>query len=289
LNSTHPGNINTKRIIFTTLLIRLRVFNCLNIGRTRFLIFTMSQKLITLVTGANQGLGYYAAQHLAATGEHIVLIGSRSLDKGTAAVKKLLDNNPEFNPSNLKAIQLDITDDKSIERAAEHVKSKYGHLSILINNAGIAGYPWSGSQTLREKFLTIYNTNVFGTAAVTDVFLPLIKASPATCRRIVFVSSTLGSMAHASEGIPAAATKFLQYSSSKSALNMIALHYASELKDHEIPVVVVCPGYCATNLNGYSGYKEAKDGADELLSAATKGGFEMHGKCVHEGGQIMSW
>lgn len=249
----------------------------------------MPSQLVTLITGANQGLGYYTAQHLAADGKYLVIIGSRSLEKGTGAVKQLLTDNPEFDPSSIDAIQIDITNDSSIEAAAEIVKGRYGRLDILINNAGITGSPWNGNETLREKFFTIYNTNVFGTAVVTDAFLPLIKESDAPGRRIVFVSSSLGGMTRAAEGIPDAALRFLQYSSSKSALNMIALHYASELKEAGIAVVAVCPGYCRTNLNGYSGYKNPKDGASELVYAASQGGSEMSGKWVNEGGKFLSW
>src|SRR2546430_2426271 len=98
----------------------------------------MSNPLLVLVTGANQGLGYYATQILAKTGKYHVLLGSRDLEKGKSAVKSLLEDS-DISPSAIEPIQIDITSDESIKRAAANVLAKYGKLDILINNAGIAG------------------------------------------------------------------------------------------------------------------------------------------------------
>jgi len=97
----------------------------------------MSNPLLVLVTGANQGLGYYATQILAKTGKYHVILGSRDLEKGKSAVKSLLEDS-DISPSAIEPIQIDITSDESIKRAAADVLAKYGKLDILINNAGIA-------------------------------------------------------------------------------------------------------------------------------------------------------
>jgi NAD(P)-dependent dehydrogenase (short-subunit alcohol dehydrogenase family) len=244
----------------------------------------MTDQLITLVTGANQGLGYYAVEHLALTGKHHVLLGSRSLEKGEAAIEKLVESNPKVKASTITAVQIDITDDNSIAALATLIKDKYKKLDILINNAAIASVGNS-----REVWNSIFNTNVAGTAMLTEALLPLLRAStaPAPGRRIVFVSSTLGSMNVAAENY--LGKDYVQYSSSKTALNMLVLHYTNVLKEDGIAVLAVCPGFCATNLNGYAGAREATDGAGEIFYAATEGGAEMTGKFVNQGGKIVPW
>jgi len=243
----------------------------------------MPQRLLVLVTGANQGIGYYTSQHLAATGNYHVLMGARSFVRAGEAAKKLSES--KAIPSDLlEPIEVNLSSDDSISAAVEKVRSKYGHLDILINNAGIAGGPnFKGTETTREKFQMIYDTNVSGTAVVTDAFLPLLKASKAAspARRIVFVSSELGSMDVAARGLTN--LQYTQYNCSKAALNMLALNYLKRLKDENITVVVTTPGFCGTNLNAYAGTRSPEDGATEIVYAATQqenGTFMKSGNVV---------
>ncbi|KAF2404692.1 NAD(P)-binding protein [Trichodelitschia bisporula] len=243
----------------------------------------MSQQLLTLVTGANQGLGYYAAEILTTQHNHKVLVGCRDLEKGKAAVAKLLEANPPLDPSQLEPIVIDLEKDDTITAAAEYIKTKYGYLDILINNA--AGYTFFQDE-MRKEFNHSYNTNVVGTHLVTQALVPLLKASkaPAPGRRIVFVSSTLGSVAVTLSRPPQ--TAYLGYSITKSALNGLAGYYTVLLKEDGITVTIVCPGYCATNLNNYSGTAPPEDGAKELVAMATQGGLDMTGKWFRNGEEV---
>lgn len=120
------------------------------------------------ILGANQGIGYYTALLLAqsSSGYHI-LVGSRSFSRGEAAVESLTAacSKVEFTP-----VQLDVTDDSSIQSAFDFVKEKYGRLDVLINNAGISIEPRADSKdkSIRQVLQEIYSTNVFGAAAVTE-------------------------------------------------------------------------------------------------------------------------
>ncbi|TDZ32285.1 Short-chain dehydrogenase/reductase tropE [Colletotrichum trifolii] len=93
---------------------------------------------------------------------------------------------------NVEPLVLDITSDNSIKSAVDIVQAKFGHLDVLINNAAILlGRP---EDSIRQRLTTVFDTNVFGTIAVTEAFIPLLRNSTKV-KRIVFVSSGLGSLA----------------------------------------------------------------------------------------------
>jgi NAD(P)-dependent dehydrogenase (short-subunit alcohol dehydrogenase family) len=83
---------------------------------------------ITLITGANKGLGRETARRLLVAG-HTVWLGARDGDRGRAVAVEL----------GARFVQLDVTDDHSVAAAAATVEREHGVLNVLINNAGIAG------------------------------------------------------------------------------------------------------------------------------------------------------
>ena len=87
-------------------------------------MYGTSSKLVTLVTGANQGIGYHTARKLAASGKYHVLLGSRDLSKGQKAAETIASDNVE-------ALQIDVDSDSSIKSAAETVEEKFGRLDVV--------------------------------------------------------------------------------------------------------------------------------------------------------------
>lgn len=189
----------------------------------------MSDKTLVLITGANQGLGYYAAQQMAATGKYHVLIGSRDINKAKKAIEQLgADDSVKLDTKDLEPIQIDVCSDDSIKKAAQVVKEKYAVLDILLNNAGIATAQAASEDgkgpTLRELYHQHYDTNLFGTAVVTEAFLPLLKKSTVPGgKRIAFTSSGLSSLEWAVTRTDGgyAGSMYPLYRSTKTALNMI--------------------------------------------------------------------
>ncbi|OHF02572.1 hypothetical protein CORC01_02267 [Colletotrichum orchidophilum] len=134
---------------------------------------------VALVTGANQGIGYEIAKRLASEHPdyHVFMTGRRK-----EAIEKAASELQEAG-LNVEPLVLDITSDDSIKSALDIIRSKFGHLDVLINNAGIlSGKP---EDSIRQKLTTVYDTNVFGTIAVTDAFIPLLCESTKV-RRVVF-------------------------------------------------------------------------------------------------------
>jgi NAD(P)-dependent dehydrogenase (short-subunit alcohol dehydrogenase family) len=105
---------------------------------------------------------------------------------------------------------------------------------------------------------------------VTNAFLPLLRRS--AHGRIVNVSSEVGSITGTLDpDSPLYPMASIPYPSSKSALNMVTAMYAKELRDAGIKVNAANPGYCATDLNGNSGFRSPAQGAASIAALATIG------------------
>src|SRR5665213_3301573 len=110
---------------------------------------------IALVTGANKGIGREISRQLAAKGT-LVLMGARDRERGENAVAELrAQGSVEF-------IQIDVTSQSSVDRAAAEVERRHGRLDVLVNNAGVA-FDWFPASELSVDILEkTFETNVFG-------------------------------------------------------------------------------------------------------------------------------
>lgn len=176
-----------------------------------------------------------------------------------------------------------VTSDNSIVTAAHQVASKFGRLDVLINNAGVSlNEVGLSSPTLRKTYQDLFAVNTFGAAITTEAFIPLLSASSAP--RIVFVSSVMGSLAVRWQHPVALPI----YRSSKSALNMLMRDYAVKYKDQGWKINASCPGYCATNLNGFAGIDTPESGAINVVRLATLGDDGETGTFSNKEG-VIAW
>lgn len=215
----------------------------------------------TLITGANKGLGFETARRLIAAG-HTVYVGSRDAERGRRAAEQL----------GARAVQLDVTDDASVQAAAKTIEAD-GGLDVLVNNAGIeargAGNTVVGAADLTADLMReTFETNVFGMVRVTHAFLPLLQRSTAPV--VVNLSSGLASLAGVSDaGTPAYAYPGVAYPASKTAVNMITVQYAKALPNMRINAVE--PGFTRTDLNGNTGVQTVEQGAEIIVRMAQVG------------------
>ena len=219
---------------------------------------------IALITGANKGIGFATARQLAVRGM-TVLVGARDEARGEQAAQTLRGEGADA-----RFLALDVTSDESVRQAAERIAAGFGRLDVLVNNAGIARGDRTGrpSETTRQTLREVYETNEFGPDALTNPVLPLLRQAPAA--RIVNVSSEVGSIASMTDpASPMWPTASIPYPSSKSALNMITAMYAKELQGTPMKVNAANPGYCATDLNGRSGFRTPEQGAEISVHLAT--------------------
>ncbi len=230
-----------------------------------------------LVTGANKGIGLEVARQLAQNG-FFVYLGSRNLESGSAAVEKLKIEGI----SNIEAIQLDVTDQGSINTARITIGKKTEVLDVLVNNAGISGgFPQSALDATIDQFKTVYATNVFGVVSVTQAFIDLLKKSPEP--RIVNVSTSMASLTLAADpSVPGYDNKMAVYQSSKSALNMYTINLAYNLRDLPFKVNMVCPGYTKTDFTGHQGTSTVEEAGQRIAKYALIGQDGPTGKFISE-------
>ncbi len=223
----------------------------------------MNAQRITLITGANKGIGQQVSRELALLG-HTVLIGARSATRGSEAAAKLSGEG-----LNAVFVPIDVTDYATIKTAADLISERFGRLDVLINNAGIAldaGIP--PSQLSMDTFRKTFDTNVFGAFSVLQTMLPLLRKSEAG--RVVNMSSGLGSLTLNSDpNYEFANVKLPAYNSSKTALNALTVQFAYELKDTSIKINSADPGYTATDLNNYHGTGTVEQAARIVVRLAT--------------------
>lgn len=242
---------------------------------------------VALVTGASRGIGEATARRLARNCAHVILAARDPND-----VEETVDRlNREGHSAS--AVQLDVTDDESVRRAADEVAAAYGHLDVLVNNAGILPEATHGDPSEvvdLSMFRATFATNVFGAVAVLEAFLPLLRKSEAG--RVVNITTTMGSLSDQTDpASPYYGTVVPAYQSSKAALNNVTIALAKTLAETPIKVTSVCPGFVQTDLtpgNREQAPLTADQAAEVVHRAATLPSDAPSGTFVDANG-IVPW
>jgi NAD(P)-dependent dehydrogenase (short-subunit alcohol dehydrogenase family) len=226
---------------------------------------------VALVSGANRGIGCEVTRQLAERG-FTVILGSRDLAYGARAAEETRTKGLD-----VRAHQLDVTDQSSVDRLASYLIQEHGRLDVLVNNAAIHYDTWQHATTADLAVVgEAWETNVLGPWRRCLAPVPLLRNSRHA--RIVNVSSEGGSLTNMGGGIPA-------YRASKAALNALTRMLAAELRGERILVNAVCPGWVATDMGGPGGRPVADDAASvvwaaDLADDGPTGGFFRDGRPI---------
>lgn len=247
----------------------------------------MNEQPVALVTGANKGIGLQIATELVGHGL-TVLVGSRDFAQGETAAKSI--------GAGAHAIQLDVTDQASIDAAATRIQDEFGRLDVLMNNAGIShgGRPGRVFENIGdvnslttapiEDVRKVFETNVFGVIAVTQAMLPLLREAPAG--RIVVTASSGGSLTLNSNPANPHRSMYGNYSVSKAAAHAVMLAFALALENTNIKINAACPGFTSTALNDFRGTRTLEQGAREPVRLALIGNDGPSGTFSDEDGPV---
>lgn len=247
-----------------------------------------------LVTGGNRGIGLEICRQLDELG-HKVILGSRDLKKGKEAARLFSEN--------VLVKQLDVTNEESIQNLFEFVKTDFGKLDVLINNAGIGEQYEGHENSTLANVRNIMATNFNGVYRMVQKFTPLLRKAGIVAQkkgannislksvkhlmetnfygawrmiqifiplllksengRIINMSSGMGELSSLSGNYPA-------YSLSKSSLNALTIMFSNELNAKEIKVNAMCPGWVRTDMGGPDAPRDVSQGADTAVWLTTE-------------------
>ena len=176
-----------------------------------------------LITGAASGFGKLIIADLVEAG-HRVVGSMRDIDGRNAAEKEALL------AKGVKVVEIDVTDDASVEAGVTAAVNEIGHVDVLINNAGVGAHGLQENFSAND-FQNLFNINVFGVQRMIRAVLPEMRARGDGL--ILNISSLLGRVALPFYG---------PYNASKWALEAMSENYRAELSQFGVDVAIVEPG-----------------------------------------------
>jgi short-subunit dehydrogenase len=179
-------------------------------------------KKVVLITGAGSGMGKATAEYLA-DNDFIVYALSRDIEKLSDIKNK-----------NIIALEVDISSQESIDSVVKSIINKHKKIDVLVNNAGF-GLVSTVEDMVEEEMLNQYNVNVFALLRVCKSVIPIMRKNSSGI--IINISSFLGKI-----GLPL----LTLYNSSKYAVEGITDSLRYELKDFNIRVHSIMPGFFNT-------------------------------------------
>ncbi|XP_013192568.2 carbonyl reductase [NADPH] 3-like [Amyelois transitella] len=269
---------------------------------------TMNTK-IAVVTGSNKGIGFAIVRGLCKRFPGLVYLTSRNEKRGLKAVEDLKKEglNPNYH-------QLDITSTKSIETFRDYIKEKYGGIDVLVNNAAIAFKSKAKEPVSVQAEETIF-VNYFSVLSTCEILFPIMRNGG----RVVNISSSCGHLSHipsealkkrftdpnltilelsdlmrqyvdaAKQGTQLAEWGNSSYVVSKVGVTALTKIQQKMLKDRDIKVNAVHPGYVNTDMSSHKGPLTIDEGAEAPLYLALDAPDSVQGEYVWYNKKIVSW
>lgn len=218
-----------------------------------FIIGGYSMSKSILITGASRGLGFYLAKKYLEDG-HRVFAGVRNKDDVN------LQGLKEEYPNLFIPIILEVSSTESVDRAFVEVSMYTSTIDIIINNAAI--HSDSSYHILEETniddCLHVYDVNSLGPIRVTKAFVPMIRKS--LSGKIINISSESGSINSCRR------EKEFDYCMSKAALNMATKLLSNYLRNDNVIVLSIHPGWMRTDMGGQNAHLDPYETACKLVA-----------------------
>ena len=194
-----------------------------------------------LITGANSGIGFVAANVLAGQGAEVIL-GCRRADAAQDACARIRQSYPN---AKLHVVTLDVSSLESVRRAAAVILQKWPTLDVLVNNAGIAAMK---RQTSVDGFEMTFATNHLGPFLLTNLLLPALKSPGGRIINVASVAHRQGHMHFDDLNLKTGYRVFKAYAQSKLANILFTRELSRRLKSRGITVNCLHPGAVKTNI-----------------------------------------
>jgi NAD(P)-dependent dehydrogenase (short-subunit alcohol dehydrogenase family) len=183
------------------------------------------------ITGTSTGFGKLTATTLASAG-YKVIAGMRGISGKNETVAKELRSLP-----NVEVVEIDVTDDSSVNNAFEKVLEKYGRIDVLVNNAAVSGFGLLEAYSL-DRIRQMFEVNFYGVIRTYQAVLPSMREHKSG----LIINITSGASAHTSPFM-------VPYFASKFGVESITEGLQDELKQFNIDNVSIQPGVYPTEMN----------------------------------------
>lgn len=243
-----------------------------------------------LITGTNRGIGLGLVKSLL-TGKNVPkrIIATCRKPAEAQELQEIAEKNP-----NVHIVQFDLNDFQSYPSLSETVRNLVGDdgLNLLINNAGIAGKFLRIGFVKADAMLECFKINTVAPTMLTKEFIPLLKQAannnpnePLGARRaaVVNITSILGSISNNDVG------GYYPYRCSKSALNAATKSLSHDLKDYNILVACVHPGWVKTDMGGAKAPMEVESSCESLIKTIENLGLNHNGGFFNYDGEPLPW
>ncbi len=194
-------------------------------------------KEVVLVTGASSGFGRSLVESLAQNG-YQVLASMREASGRNATANAELRSLAEKEGLSLQVVELDVTNEESVDAAVKEVVSWAGRIDVLVNNAGVA-YRGATEAFTVEQVRELFDVNFFGVLRMNRAVLPYMRKQGRGL--LILMSSAGGQVVYPFMGL---------YSASKFAAEAMSISYRYDLSRFGIDSVIVQPGWHPTPILG---------------------------------------
>ncbi|KAG3115851.1 hypothetical protein PI124_g6089 [Phytophthora idaei] len=223
-------------------------------------------KKTVLITGSTRSIGLSLAEYYTEANWNV--IGTVRPNSNAEQLKAL---------SPFKVVTLDTSDEASILEAARQLEGE--PIDLLINNAGI-WVPDTFESATKEEFMRQFEVNAVGPFLTTRALLPNLELAAKNngFAYVAQVTSLLGSISSNTAKMESFFSKAVGYAPSKAALNMVTRSMSVSLREKNIGLVTLNPGYVATDMNEHQGYLKPSESAESMAKIVAKLSLEDTGK-----------
>ena len=223
------------------------------------------------ITGANRGIGLEMARQYGADGWTVVATCRNPIAPGDLATIQ----------GDIRVHGLDVADHRQVERLAGEMAGT--KIDLLINNAGVYGDRNTGHQGIDyADWEQSFRINTMAPLKVAGAFLPLVAAGGGGM--IATVSSVLSSIAESSPNSASYA-----YRTSKAAVNMAMHVFAEEVRDRNVAVILLHPGWVRTDMGGPNAAIDAATSAQGIRKVLAGSGMAESGRLFAYDGREIPW
>jgi len=216
-----------------------------------------------VITGANRGIGLEYCKQFKQKGDHVIALCRQS--------------SPELRSLSVEVIEnVNVAEDGSMNHLKKEIKDK--NIDVLINNAGILRKEEFGKlnfETIKKQF----DVNTLGPLKITQALLPNLKNNS----KVVMMTSRMGSITDNTSG------GYYGYRMSKAALNIASVCLSHELKEKEISLIILHPGFVKTEMTNHQGNLSTSESVEGLIKRIEESSLQNTGHFLHTNGEELSW